>query len=122
MEKFEFIVKNLSKTNKKNYENYVVNAIYARIGNPDLVPITQQCVLCGGRHYLIDLYFPQINLAVEVDEGHHKDRNKEDVLRTEDILSAVNTLKEKDIFRVVVYDKTIKEVRHLWHFSQFLKR
>jgi very-short-patch-repair endonuclease len=101
MNKFELIVKNLSKTNRKNYENYVINAIYSRVGNFELMPVAQQCVVYNGGHYLMDLYFPQINLAIEVDESHHRTQIAADELRTETIISAVN-LTANDIKRVDV--------------------
>lgn len=80
--KTEYISRMLNKrTKNKNYENFVINQIYARLDNPELEIITQQCVRItnsnylnkiDNHHYLIDLYFPQINFAVEVDEGHHE--------------------------------------------------
>lgn len=84
--KIKYISEMLNKRTKgKDYENFVINQIYARINNPELEIVTQKCVRpnkgidtknlvkVGKGHYLIDLYFPQINLAVEVDEGHHED-------------------------------------------------
>lgn len=84
--KIKYISEMLNKRTKgKDYENFVINQIYARIDNPELEIVTQKCVRpnkgvdtknlieVGKNHYLIDLYFPQINLAVEVDEGHHED-------------------------------------------------
>lgn len=86
----KYISKMLNKrTIGKDYENFVINQIYARIDNPELEIVTQKCVRPNKgvdtknfievepNHYLIDLYFPQINLAIEVDEGHHEDlKNK----------------------------------------------
>ncbi len=106
MEKFEHISRMFNnRTVNKKYENFVVNAIYTKIGNYDLIPITQQCVrnLNGQkdsydngdlrhRYYLLDLYFPQLNYGVEVDEGHHEDvvNQKKDAERAEDIKSAID--------------------------------
>ncbi len=36
MTKKEFIVRQLAKTNKKNYENYVVTGIVHRLGDPQV--------------------------------------------------------------------------------------
>ena len=84
--KIKYISEMLNKRTKgKDYENFVINQIYARVDNPELEIVTQKCVRpnkgidtenlieVGKNHYLIDLYFPQINLAIEVDEGHHED-------------------------------------------------
>lgn len=83
--KSKYISEMLNKRTKgKDYENFVINQIYARIDNPELEIVTQKCVRptksidtknltkVGKNHYLIDLYFPQINFAIEVDEGHHE--------------------------------------------------
>ncbi len=82
------------RTAGKAYENFIVNAIYAKVGEPELMPVTQQYVFNPRdrrRYYLLDLYFPQLNYGVEVDEGHHlediqKVRDKE---RAEDIRAAI---------------------------------
>ena len=77
--KTEYITTMFNKrTENKNFENFVLNAIYTKIGNLDLKPITQKKVVlrkkdngeeeCTAK---IDLFFPQINYAIEVDEGYH---------------------------------------------------
>ena len=69
-EKVRYLIKTLSRTKRKDYENYVVNAIWNRI-NKKIRPITQQYVYNpkdDRRHYFIDLYFPLINMGVECDE------------------------------------------------------
>lgn len=74
MEKIEHISKMFNKrTTNKDYENFVVNAIYARINNPELLPVTQQYVrnITSKEYYLLDLYFPQLNYGIEVDESQH---------------------------------------------------
>ena len=55
------------RTKGKKYENFIVNAIYTKVGNPDLMPVTQQYVKDPNdlsKYYLLDLYFPQIKIAV----------------------------------------------------------
>lgn len=62
------------RTKHKAYENFIVNAIYTKVGNPELMPVTQQYVRNPNdprKYYLLDLYFPQINFGVEIDERHH---------------------------------------------------
>ena len=54
-----YLAKTLSRTKRKDYENYVVNAIWNRVNDYRLVPVTQQYVTDGkGNRYFIDLYFP----------------------------------------------------------------
>lgn len=44
-----------------------------KIGNLNIRSVTQQYVKGdNNEYYLIDLYFPQINVGVEVDEAFHK--------------------------------------------------
>ena len=95
------------RTRRKAYENFIVNAIYTKVGNPELMPVTQQYVNNPNdprRYYLLDLYFPQINYGVEVDEHHHKGQKEADEKRAEDIISAISC-KEG---RIPIYDENDK--------------
>lgn len=131
--KVKYISEMLNKrTKRKDYENFVINQIYARIDNPELEIVTQKCVRpnkgvdtknltkVGKNHYLIDLYFPQINLAIEVDEGHHEDVKNQlnDKQRENLIKDAVQC----DIERIKIckagtkipqkYNEIIKEIKN----------
>ena len=61
MDKKEYIIRQLSKTNKKNYENYVITRIWSLLNDLDVKFICQQYVKrpkgCG----LADMHFPQFN-------------------------------------------------------------
>lgn len=88
------------RTNGKAYENFIVNAIYTKIGNPNLVPVTQQYVINvrdPRRYYLLDLYFPQLNFGVEIDERHHqnKEQQEKDEIRADDIKTAIQCEEER---------------------------
>lgn len=54
MDKLEYIVRTLSRTRRKDYENYVVNAVWNRLGDESLKPVSQQWVARpdGGRGVL----------------------------------------------------------------------
>ena len=108
MEKFEYLAYMFNvRTNGKKFENFVVNAIYSKIGNNELVPVTQQYVRNPKdrrKYYLLDLYFPQINYGIEVDERHHlsDDNMQLDKIREEDICSAISCEEGRiEIFKVV---------------------
>ncbi len=91
MTKKEFIDRQLAKTNKKNYENYVITGIVHRLGDPQVKFVTQQHIKRpGGKRALTDLYFPQLGLHVEVDEAHHKAQVQADAQREADIINATN--------------------------------
>lgn len=103
MDKFEYLSQMFNqRTNRKKYENYVVNAIYNRIGNSELVPVTQQFVRNPSdsrRYYLLELYFPQLNYGIEVDEGYHLKNKESDVIREQDIRSAISC----DVGRISIF-------------------
>lgn len=89
------------RTNGKDYENMIVNAIYNGVGNSDLIPVTQQYVLVDDngtkRHHLLDLYFPQLNYGVEVDEGQHmsEEHTISDKQRAENIVKAIECKEDR---------------------------
>ena len=90
------------RTKGKKYENFIVNAIYTKVGNPDLMPVTQQYVRNPNdsrKYYLLDLYFPQINFGVEIDEGQYmsEEHQASDKERAE-AESAKSVLKEMDTY------------------------
>lgn len=59
-DKLGYLIRALSRTKRKDYENYVVNAIWNRLAMGDVKPVTQQLVLWpDGRRSFVDLYFPQ---------------------------------------------------------------
>lgn len=88
MDKLEFILRQIRKTNGKAYENYVVTRIWHRLNNSDVKFITQQYVSkSDGGYALTDMYFPQLGLHIEVDELHHKKQVEADELREQDIIN-----------------------------------
>lgn len=64
-DKLGYLIRALSRTKRKDYENYVVNAIWNRLAMDDVKPVTQQLVLWpDGRRSFVDLYFPQAMIGV----------------------------------------------------------
>lgn len=97
MNKYDYIKRQLAKTNKKNDENYIITRIWHLLDNYDIKINTQQYVVRSNKYQkveygLIDLYFPQFNLAIEIDEAHHKnDINQTlDEIRKNDIVHALD--------------------------------
>lgn len=101
MNQTEFIIRQLAKTNKKNYENYVVTRLYHRINRDDLKFVTQQYVHRPEGHALTDIYFPQLNVHIEIDEAFHGKQQIQDINRETDIIEATG----HDIFRVKITDE-----------------
>lgn len=149
MDKTEYLATMFNRrTKNKNYENFIVNAIYTLIGNKELIPVTQQYVKRKKGYALLDLYFPQLNYGIEVDEGQHlnlinqakdKDREKEvrNAINCEEgriaIYSAPNKLRKyEDIYKdileqVKIVKSRIKEYEQagkklLWEDNDKLKK
>lgn len=90
MEKYRYIKSQLAKTNKKNDENYVVTRIWHKLDREDVKFVTQQYIVRpDGKHALTDMFFPQINLHIEIDEGYHQNEIQilKDKIRENDIIS-----------------------------------
>lgn len=108
MNRLDYLVKTLSRTKRKDYENYVINRVWNILNDPEIKPVSQQYVKRpNGRYALIDLYFPQLNIGIECDEFQHAQTKNEaektqDEMRTEDLLSAVENYEE---IRIPIYQK-----------------
>ena len=104
IEKREYLIKTLSRTKRKDYENYVIGAIWHRLNNLEIKPVSQQYVRrSDGRYALLDLYFPQINVGIECDEAYHEHNTEPDKIReanVEQALSALQTGKDFTIIRI----------------------
>ena len=107
MDKKEYIVNQLRRTFNKKYENYCITRIYHLLNRLDIKIVTQQLFKRdNGKIALADLYFPQINLIVEIDEGHHLTNKEEDRRRTEEIIkNKVQAFEE-----VIYYDLEIERI------------
>lgn len=90
MTKRDYIIRQLAKTNKKNYENYVVTRIYHLLNRIDVKFVTQQYVNRPEGHALTDMYFPQLKLHIEIDEPFHKKQVELDIDRETDIIQATD--------------------------------
>ena len=118
--KLLYLVKTLSRTKRKDYENYVIGAIWHRLNNLEIKPVSQQYVQrSDGKYALLDLYFPQINVGIECDEAYHEQNIEPDKIReakVEQALSALQTGKDFTFIRINAntgideFEKQINEV------------
>lgn len=91
-EKLMYVAKSLSRGTHKVYETFVINEIYSRLNNPNLEIATQQHVVTKNDGIkFIDLFFPQLKIAIEVDELYHntEDQKNRDKEREANIRQAV---------------------------------
>ena len=71
LSKLEYVSRSLSRGTHKKFETYVINSIYSKLNNPNLEIATQQYVYTKESRRFINLYFPQLKITIEVDEGYH---------------------------------------------------
>ena len=106
MDKKEYIRRQISRTNKKDYENYVITRIIHGIDDLNVKFVTQQYVKRPNGRGLADLYFPQINYFIEIDEGHHLNQMEADKVRDADFEDATGVIPK----RIDVATKSIEEI------------
>ncbi|CUW12232.1 Uncharacterised protein [Serratia grimesii] len=85
---YEYIARQLARTHNKKHELYAVTGVIHRLNRHDVKFITQQYVKRDSGRALTDLYFPLLNLHIEVDEPHHLSQVPQDQLREADIIDA----------------------------------
>lgn len=117
MNKTDYIIRQIAKSYHKKYENYVVTRIWHLLNNHDIKFVTQQHVTRPNGRALTDMYFPQIQLHIEVNESHHYKPDgsqvEQDIVREADIINATNhTLKNINIFKPIKENGIDKCVEH----------
>lgn len=88
MSKLEYISRQFSKAEKKRFEHYVVTRIWHLLNDISIKFVTQQFVSRPEGRALTDMFFPQLHIHIEIDEGHHKKQIELDKLREADIINA----------------------------------
>ncbi len=128
-EKIDYITNQMKKTFGKKYENYCVNRIYSLINRNDVKIVTQQLFKRRGKKIaLADLYLPQVNVWVEIDESHHFDQVESDLRRTNEVieenkvsseakkkydaLEEVINVELEEPFRIVVYNRSLEDINN----------
>lgn len=119
--KTQFIIRSLSKIARKKWELFIVSRIIHGIED-DIEFVCQQLVRRpDGSRALTDLFFPQFNLHLEIDEPFHSKQLKADEKRTQDIILSTR----HEVERIRVHDdkenlKTVYELRD--EADKFIKR
>lgn len=91
--KLTYISRLFSKTSNKIYEHYVITRIWHLLNNDEIEIIGQQYVKLGDKYALTDMYFPQFDIHVEVNEPAHYleiDKIQSDLRRNESIIKISN--------------------------------
>ncbi|ODQ07283.1 MULTISPECIES: AbaSI family restriction endonuclease [Enterobacterales] len=100
MSKTDYILRSLSKITKKRWEHYVINRIFHKLDDPEIEFVCQQCIRKSnspGKIYLADLFFPQLELYLEIDEEHHDsdEAKKADAIRRLDIIETTGFIENR---------------------------
>ena len=121
--KVEYVARSLSRGTHKKYETFIINEIYSRLNNPNLEIATQQHVVTknDGTKY-IDLYFPQLKIAIEVDEWYHnsEDQAERDKKREENIRQAVLESTVVDLNNEIHFERIV--LAECWSLELLFKR
>lgn len=105
----DYIIRQLGRTKNKRYEAYVINRIIHLLNDFTLKFVTQQFVrLSNQKIALTDLYFPQLGIHIEVDEGHHflqKSKIEYSSIATDEIIYSISqtesdAVREEDIISI----------------------
>lgn len=113
--RLEYITAELRRARNKKYESYVVNRIWGLVCDLPLRPRTQMYARVeGGARRFVDLCFPELGIAVEVDEAQHEgnkdvDKEREAQITASDILDGLYD-GALEFLRVQVYDRTFVEI------------
>lgn len=97
MDKSNYLIRQFShRTRGKEFENYVANAIWNRVGDLEVLPVTQQMVRTERGPRFIDLYFPQVGIAIECDETYHdaEAQASRDAIREASVFDALTSVDE----------------------------
>ena len=113
MDKKEYITNQLKRTFYKKYENYCITRIFHLLNRDDVQIITQQMFRrqLDGKIALADLYFPQLNLTIEIDESHHLTQKEADYNRTKETQEYKKRIDEKLIALGEVIYYPLEELR-----------
>lgn len=119
--KDSYILQSLRKIRHKAWELFVISRIIHSSDDPDIEFVTQQLVRRpDGSRALTDIYFPQFNLHLEIDESHHFKLETDnqslllkqvsaDHIREQDIVDQTG----HEIVRIAVFDTIDRSERSL---------
>ena len=94
--KLEYMERLFAKISKKKTESYVISRIWHQLDDDRVKFVVQQYIRrTQDKYALADLYLPQLNIFIEINEPYHKDENgvlrEIDRIRNEEILSVTHS-------------------------------
>lgn len=117
--KYEYLIEQIHRTAYKKHEAFIIGKLLHDEELADLMPVTQHYVRRMDSGYaLIDLFYPQLNVAVEIDEPHHMGYVESDRQRQESIAKNI----ECEFHRISVSLGNIMEQVHTLKLVLLSKR
>lgn len=108
--KTEYIHLSLKKISHKKWEYFLISRILHRLDDFEIEFVSQQLVRCTDATWaLTDIFFPQFNLHLEIDERHHLNQQEADDRRQQDIVDVTG----HEIIRIRVTNDESKIERKL---------
>lgn len=98
----------LKKISNKKYEFFVISRIISLLNDREIEFTTQQLIRTAKGRFLLDLYFPQLKLAIEVDESYHSRDNQ--VAKDKEREKAVVDVSQVEIERVNASGQSFDDV------------
>lgn len=89
--KLEYMERLFAKISNKRTECYVISRIWHQLNDDRVKFVVQQYIRrTQDKYALADLYLPQINLFIEINEPFHKNNTDIDKIRNEEIISVTH--------------------------------
>ena len=91
--KLEYMSRLFKKISHKPIESYVIQRLWHKMDDPEIKFVLQQYVSRKEDKYaLVDLYLPQFNIAIEVNEPYHLDekQHERDEKRNTEVSNIIN--------------------------------
>jgi very-short-patch-repair endonuclease len=84
--KTEYLIGQLTSIKNKVYEIAIIAPVIMDDELCEIMPVTQCHVSITGKRHLIDLYYPELKVAIEIDEPHHARQIEADQQRETNII------------------------------------
>ena len=86
--KLDYMERLFAKISKKKTESYVINRIWHQLNDDRIKFVVQQYIRrTHDKYALADLYLPQLNILIEINEPFHKNNTEVDRIRNEEIIN-----------------------------------
>ena len=90
--KLEYMERLFAKIGKKKTESYVISRIWHQLDDDRVKFVVQQYIRrTQDKYALADLYLPQLNIFIEINEPFHKNNVEIDKVRNEEIINKTHS-------------------------------